>query len=117
MKNTKKPYCVQNGDCRNNPVDKQEGAQEAGAIEIATITRERFESLMGQARTMQGLETDRAEYWIGIQRGLRRAYHGEAFGTAAEHALWLAAINHNDTMRQQRGQGYRDGLKSCILTG
>ena len=67
---------------------------------------------MNRAKTFQGLETDRAEYWIGYQRGLRRAYHGESFGTAEEHALWLGASdNHgDDPIRRARGEGYRDGL-------
>jgi hypothetical protein len=74
------------------------------------MTRQRFEHEISRARTFQGLEPDRAEYWTGYQRGLRRAFHGENFGTPAEHDLWLVAIDDSDTMRQQRGQGYRDGL-------
>ncbi len=70
-----------------------------------------FEHEMSKAKTFQGLEPDRAEYWIGYARGLRRAYHGERFGTEQEHALWMQAADAADVLRQQRGQGYRDGLR------
>jgi len=72
-----------------------------------------FEHEMNRAKTFQGLETDRAEYWIGYQRGLRRAYHGESFGTAEEHALWLGASDNygDDPIRRARAEGYRDGLE------
>jgi L-rhamnose isomerase len=69
-----------------------------------------FEHEMNRGQTFQKLEQDRAEYWIGYQRGLRRAYHGESFGTPAEHALWTASADSDDLLRQQRGEGYRDGL-------
>lgn len=124
--NTNKAYCTQNEencstcsfvsyqrDCRNNPLG------DANTIETATVepmTRGRFEHEMARARTMQGLDTGGSEYWTGYQRGLRRAYHGENFGTPKEHLLWLTAVNSDDTMRHQRGQGYRDGLKGrqCV---
>jgi hypothetical protein len=70
-----------------------------------------FEFEMGRADVFKKYETDRSEYWIGYQRGLRRAYHGKKFGTPEEHNLWLNAIYSEDTLRKQRGQGYRDGLK------
>ena len=44
------------------------------------MERDRFESLMMKAKTFQSLG-DRPEYWTGYQRGLRRRFHGEAFGT------------------------------------
>ena len=77
-----------------------------------------FEHETNRAKTFQGLETDRAEYWIGYQRGLRRAYHGESFGTAEEHALWLGASDNygDDPIRRARGEGYRDGLKGQCRT-
>ena len=70
-----------------------------------------FEHEMNRAKTFQALETDRAEYWTGYARGLRRAYHGERFGTEQEHAQWMEAADSEDVLRRQRGQGYRDGLK------
>ena len=49
--------------------------------------------------------------WInGYMRGLRRAHHGERFGTAAEHELWLAAAESSDPVRADLGRGYRAGL-------
>ena len=57
------------------------------------------------------LETEnRPDYWTGHIRGLRRAYHGEQFGTDAEHALWLSLSISDDTSRSELGRGYRDGL-------
>ena len=76
-----------------------------------TISKEHFEHEMARAKTMQGLDTGSAEYWIGYQRGLRRAHHEERFGTEAEHRLWLAAASDSDQIRQQRGIGYQDGLR------
>ena len=50
-------------------------------------------------------------YWEGYQRGLRRAYYGEVFGTEEEHNLWLSlADDEVDESRRERGRGYRDGL-------
>jgi hypothetical protein len=43
-------------------------------------------------------------------RGLRRAHHGESFGTGAEHALWLSASESPDQQRAALGNGYRAGL-------
>ena len=113
----KKPYCTQNEgdcetcslvnyrhDCRNVPLE---------TVEIMKLTEAQFQHEMAKAKTFQGLKSDRAEYWTGVQRGLRRAYHGEAFGTVQEHALWLAAAGSDDPIRQQRGQGYRDGLNGA----
>ena len=63
-----------------------------------------FEHEMNRGQTFQKLETDRAEYWTGYQRGLRRAYHGESFGTAEEHALWLGLqITTGTTLYGGRG--------------
>jgi len=75
-----------------------------------TMSKQHFESEMSRAKTFQGLGTD-IEYWAGYIRGLRRNFHGEAFGTEAEHRLWLEAVNSEDTIRRQLGQGYADGLK------
>ena len=80
---------------------------------IKTITKERFEHEMNRAKTFQKLEPDRADYWVGYMRGLRRAYHGENFGTPEEHASWMGAKDNygDDPVRRARGEGYRDGLK------
>ena len=64
-----------------------------------------------RARTMAMVEHERADYWHGYRRGLRRARFGEQYGTAAEHQLWLMLANDTDESRAARGRGYRDGLK------
>lgn len=117
-----KSYCTQNSgdcetcslvnygrDCRNNPL-ADNGRAEESAIKIVKLSEAQFQHEMSRAKTFQGIEPDQAEYWIGYQRGLRRAFHGENFGTAKEHSLWLDAADSNDLLRKQRGQGYRDGL-------
>jgi len=69
-----------------------------------------FETEMRRAQVMQKREPELQEFWIGYQRGLRRAHHGESFGTAEEHHLWLSLINSEDSARRQRGEGYQAGL-------
>ena len=43
-------------------------------------------------------------------RGLRRAHHGEAFGSDAEHSLWLSAVESSDPSRAALGHSYLAGL-------
>jgi len=75
------------------------------------MTEQKFKSEMHRAETMRGLaDPMMSEYWAGYTRGLRRAYHGEKFGTAEEHEKWLSAANSRDESRKQRGRGYKDGL-------
>jgi hypothetical protein len=75
------------------------------------MTEQKFKSEMRRAETMRGLaDPMMAEYWAGYIRGLRRAYHGEKFGTDEEHEKWLSAANSRDESRKQRGRGYKYGL-------
>jgi hypothetical protein len=123
-----KSYCTQNDgdcetcglvnygrDCRNVPlmanVEQAEALVKEAAQGIVQIGETRFNALMAKAQCMKNYDQHHAEYWTGVMRGLRRAYHGEAFGTAEEHALWLAAADSDDVLRRQRGQGYRAGLR------
>jgi hypothetical protein len=71
-----------------------------------------FASLLRRADTLRRVEPDptRAEWWSGYMRGLRRAHHGERFGTQAEHELWMAAAGSDDQQRAALGRGYRAGL-------
>ena len=71
-----------------------------------------FDSLMRRADTLRRVEPDpvRSEWWYGYMQGLRRAHHGERFGTATEHYLWLSAADSTDPMRAARGRGYQSGL-------
>ena len=43
-------------------------------------------------------------------RGLRRAHHGDNFGTQTERDLFLSAADSPDPMRAALGCGYRAGL-------
>ena len=55
----------------------------------------------------ESLESD---FWTGYQRGLRRLYYGENFGTPEEHALWMGLTDDRDESREMRGLGYRFGF-------
>ena len=73
------------------------------------MTREEFISEMTKAKTFQGLG-DRSDYWAGYQRGLRRQFHGESFGTAEEHKKWSLLWLADDPSRRELGLGYLAGL-------
>lgn len=59
-----------------------------------------FETYMQTASLVIG-----GDYARGYQRGLRRHYHGEKFGTDTEHEKWMVLDGHI----QELGDGYRDG--------
>lgn len=71
-----------------------------------------FASLMRRADTLRRVESDpvKIEWWVGYMRGLRRAHHGESFGSLTEHELWLSAAESTDPMRASLGRGYVAGL-------
>lgn len=71
-----------------------------------------FESLMRRADTLRRGDNDpiRSAWWTGYIRGLRRAHHGDKFGTEAEHSLYLSAADDTDPTRAALGRGYRAGL-------
>lgn len=69
-----------------------------------------FQSMMLRARTLAHLDAEHTDYWTGYQRGLRRHYHGERFGTDEEHAQWMAMADAPDRTQADRGRGYRDGF-------
>lgn len=71
-----------------------------------------FKSLMRRADTLRRIEKDpiKSDWWVGYMRGLRRAHHGENFGTQSEHELWLSAIDSPDESRAALGRGYHTGL-------
>lgn len=71
-----------------------------------------FASMMRRADTLLRLTDDpvESEWWTGYMRGLRRAHHGERFGTTAEHELWLSASESSDPSRAALGRGYAAGL-------
>ncbi len=67
-----------------------------------------FQSFLRRAQAAQA--GDDSGYWRGYQRGLRRAYHGEAFGSSNEHRLWLEFAGSGGPLKAALGRGYRDGL-------
>jgi hypothetical protein len=82
------------------------------------MTEQKFKSEMRRAEAMRrSAEPERAEYWAGYIRGLRRSYHGEKFGTSEEHTLWLSLTDRQDEACRQRGYGYRDGLAYSEVQG
>ena len=68
-----------------------------------------FASLMRRAEALRRGAPD-PEWWTGYVRGLRRAHHGEEFGTQAEHELLLLMLESPDPQRAELGRGYRAGL-------
>ena len=75
------------------------------------MTKEIFEYEMGKANTFAYLG-ERVCYWEGYQRGLRRAYYGEVFGSQEEHERWMsfAGDRKANEFQRERGRGYLDGL-------
>ena len=71
-----------------------------------------FASLLRRADTLRRHESDpiRAAWWAGYMRGLRRAHHGESFGSEAEHQLFLSASGDAAPDRAALGRGYVAGL-------
>lgn len=71
-----------------------------------------FQSLMRRADTLRRLDNDpiNTSWWAGYMRGLRRAHHGENFGTQVEHELWLSTVDSPDESRAALGRGYQSGL-------
>jgi hypothetical protein len=73
----------------------------------------RFLSLLRKARNHSYLGGS-PDYWHGYQRGLRRGFLGEMFGTDDEHKHWMRfADGGSDKASRDRGRGYRDGLSAC----
>ncbi len=72
-----------------------------------------FKNWMLRAGTLKdvSLEPDDSDFWVGYMRGLRRLYHGEKYGTDAEHELWFGIDpDEPDMTRRARGEGYRAGF-------
>lgn len=71
-----------------------------------------FATLLRRADTLRRHEQDPIrEAWLaGYTRGLRRAHHGDSFGSQAEHDLFLSAADSTDPTRAALGRGYRAGL-------
>lgn len=72
------------------------------------MEKQKFQRLMTMAKSFQEFDTDRADFWRGFQRGLRRLHHGENFGTAAEHDQYMNCADGE--YRKQLQTGYRAGF-------
>ena len=71
------------------------------------MDKQLFEREFNRAKRMASIENN--EYWSGYQRGLRRRFHGENFGTDKEHELWVSMVNSRDERRRRLGKGYKAG--------
>jgi len=77
------------------------------------MDKKQFQSLLGMARIFQRVDPDRADFWRGFQRGLRRLHHQEVkiwenFGTVEEHMKFLNC--RNGEFRRDFQFGYRAGF-------
>lgn len=68
------------------------------------MTESEFKALACHARRLSG------DYATGYQRGLRRHFHGVAFGLEEQHALW-SRMGLDGDPREEMGRGYRDGIE------
>ena len=73
------------------------------------MDRKTFELEMMRAKTFMMTGED-YDYWAGYEKGLRRRFKGENFGTDDEHELWLSLADSDDDMRRNRGRGYHAGF-------
>jgi hypothetical protein len=95
----------------NGPRGGNDKHRQLEVIVPGQMNQSTFESKLLYAETTRDVD-GRPDYWYGYMRGLRRAYHGEQFGTDQEHALWLALEDRGTRQDQERGRGYRDGFKA-----
>jgi len=72
------------------------------------MKKQKFQSLLGMAKTFQCVDSNRADFWQGYQRGIRRLYHGENFGGVEEHEQFLNC--RDGEYRRDLQSGYRAGF-------
>ena len=75
-----------------------------------------FQERARAAKIFKETDHENADFWSGYERGLRRLYHGERFGTPDEHVLWMSLIDDQDEARKMRGLGYRYGFAGHDIT-
>jgi hypothetical protein len=77
---------------------------------------EKFKQILDEAWARRKASEDESEtdYLDGYLRGLRKAYHGEAFGTDKDNAQWDSLSLKDDPKSQRLSQGYRDGQKAVL---
>ena len=73
------------------------------------MDRQTFTHEMVKAKTFINLSQD-PDYWYGYQRGLRRQFYGDTFGSEEDHSQWLSLANSDDDIRRKRGRGYHAGF-------
>lgn len=75
------------------------------------MTDREFQTNLSGAKIFLSLsqEYGDSDFWVGYQRGIRRNYLGEKFGTPNEHSLWIS-LDGPDLPRKMRGLGYRAGF-------
>ena len=61
-------------------------------------------------------DTLEADLWRGYAQGLRRHYHGEAFGTATQHKYWMDQVRSDHESRRALGRGYHLGFQATPVT-
>lgn len=70
-----------------------------------------FDKEMQRCELLIKTDSTREPYWRGYERGLRRAYYKEKFGTSEEHMKILKALYCNDEKLKLIAQGYADALQ------
>lgn len=74
---------------------------------------EKLKTLLLLAESLQRVETDpqRNAFWFGYIQGIRRALHGETYGTATHNLLHEIPEDDPDENRREMGKGYRAGFR------
>ncbi len=85
--------------------------KDGGSEGKRNMNQTEFVSAMRKARGMERVEIARAGFWIGYSRGIMRGYFGQELGTDGEHMEWWAMAESGDLISQERGRGYRAGLR------
>jgi hypothetical protein len=70
-----------------------------------------FEKEMQRCEFLIGTDSNRKIYWLGYERGLRKIYFKENFGTSEEHLKILKALYSQDEKQKLIAQGYNDALQ------
>ena len=80
---------------------------------ISERRRQLFQRELHFARIEERAAKEEGErnYWGGYQRGLRRGFYADKFGSDEGHARWAAYVNDANPVRWRLGEGYLDGLR------
>lgn len=78
------------------------------------MTKKEFQSNALAAKTFRELPPEQydgsSDFWIGYERGLRRHFYGDRFGTPQEHKIWLSFADSPDLSYRMRTLGYQIGF-------